>query len=66
MIVTSTGKITNKVRETKRMLVLVEHGLFTVEIPWYEFDKYHIGQMVEISYLPDDQFATLVKEAVKA
>lgn len=62
---TCTGTITNKVRETKRMLVLTDEDLllFCVEVPWYEFDEYHIGQSVEISFVYGDQFATLVKEA---
>jgi len=61
-MITNNGTITNKVRETKRMLVLVEQGVFCVEVPWYEFDSYKVGQRVEIRYHPDDQYATLVKE----
>lgn len=64
-MITDTATITNKGRETNRLLVLTDGDLllFVVQVPWYEFDNYTIGQKVEVCYLLDDQFAQLVKEA---
>lgn len=39
--------------------------LFLVELPWYQLGEWVPGMELTITYAEGDQFATIVKEAVK-
>lgn len=56
-MITNNGIITEI--HKKHIVVLVEHGVFNVEIPFWKIADgfFKVDQTVRIEYNPDDQFA---------
>ena len=57
----SNGSITYVNHERNLIGVLVEHGVFHVEVPASRIKSMEVDGIVRVKYIPDDQFATLLR-----